>query len=56
MRSRISSTFHNGFDLDPQHLFETNSECEAIKEFRDDALQMKTSDGNLAPVLALNEV
>lgn len=56
MRSRIRSIFHHGFDLDPQHLFETNKECEALKEFRDDALQMKTSEGNLAPVLALNEV
>lgn len=43
-------------DVEPQHLYEANKECEAIKEFRDDALLMKTTEGNVVPVLALNEV
>lgn len=56
MRSRIRSTFHNEVDVEPQHLYEANKECESIQEFRDDALLMKTSEGNVVPVLALNEV
>lgn len=56
MRTRIRSVFHNGYDIDPQHLYESHRECESIKEFREDALQMKSTEGNVAPVLALNEV
>lgn len=57
MRDRIRTTLTGGKDcIYPKHLYQFDDKCDSIVELEQEAEALKTTAGQVLPVLALNEV